>query len=281
MQLTEDHISYIIKDLHYRGLVLESLHDEMIDHMCALVQEKMNTGSRFMDAYLEALKSFGNTAGLRKTQSETLRFENQKPRNMFKNYITIAFRNLTKQRFYTFINVAGLATGVAACMVIILFVMHELSYDRYHEKADRIYRVNGEIKFGGNHYKLAVAPAPMAEAMIADYPEVESAVRFRSRGSYLVKKSETADNIKENNVIWADSTFFKIFTVPVLEGNPNTALKEPNNIAISRKMAAKFFPNESALGQTLILDNKTPMKVQPSLRTCRKRATLSLIYLCP
>ncbi|MDH4089363.1 MAG: ABC transporter permease [Cyclobacteriaceae bacterium] len=180
---------------------------------------------------------------------------------MLKNYFIIAMRNLTKQRFYTFINVAGLATGVAACLVIVLFVINELSYDKHHEKADRIYRVNGEIKFGGNHYKLAVAPAPLAETLIQDYPEVESAMRFRSRGSYLVKKSETADNIKENDVIWADSTFFKIFTVPVLEGNPNTALKEPNSIAISQNIASKFFPEKSALGQTLIMDNDTPMKV--------------------
>jgi len=261
MQLTDDHISYIIKDLHYRGLVLESLHDEMIDHVCALVEEKMVAGARFIDAYHHVLRSFGSTAGIRRTQKETLQFEYQKPKNMLRNYIIIAFRNLTKNRFYTFINVAGLATGIAACLVIALFVAYELSFDKYHDKADRIYRVNGEIKFGGNHYRLAVAPAPLAEAMIADYPEVESAVRFRNWGSFLVKKSETADNIKEDNIIWVDSTFFKIFSVPVLEGNPNTALKEPNSVAISQKIAGKFFPNESALGQTLILENKTAVKV--------------------
>lgn len=260
-QLTNDHIGYIKKDLYYRGLVLESLEDEMIDHVCSAVEVRMLTGTRFMDAYHEVLRSFGNTSGLRETQKQTIQFENQKPKNMLKNYFIIAMRNLTKQRFYTFINVAGLATGVAACLVIVLFVINELSYDKHHEKADRIYRVNGEIKFGGNHYKLAVAPAPLAETLIQDYPEVESAMRFRSRGSYLVKKSETADNIKENDVIWADSTFFKIFTVPVLEGNPNTALKEPNSIAISQNIASKFFPEESALGQTLIMDNDTPMKV--------------------
>ncbi|MBL7858996.1 MAG: ABC transporter permease [Cyclobacteriaceae bacterium] len=180
---------------------------------------------------------------------------------MFRNYITIALRNLTKQRFYTVINIAGLATGIAACMVILLFVIHELSFDKHHQKAHRIYRMNGEIKFGGNHYKLAVAPAPLAETLVHDYPEVESAVRFRSRGSYLIKKSETSDNIKEHNVIWTDSTFFKIFTVPVVQGNANSALKEPNSIAISEMIANKFFPEGNALNQTLILDNRWPMKV--------------------
>lgn len=260
-QLTDSHIDYIIKDLHYRGLVLESLEEEMIDHICVAVEERMQSGIRFIDAYHEVLKTFGNTSGLRETQRQTLHLENQKPVNMLRNYITIALRNLRKQQFYTFINIAGLATGIAACIVILLFVINEFSYDRYHEKHNRIYRVNGEIKFGENHWKLAVAPAPLAETLILEYPEVESSVRFRSRGSYLVKKSEQADNIKEDKVMWVDSTFFKIFSVPVLEGNPNVALKEPNSIAISKKISDKFFPDGNALGQQLIMDNDQTMKV--------------------
>ena len=260
-QLTSDHIGYIVQDLRYRGLVLDGLEEEMVDHICTAVEMRMDKGVRFIDAYHEVLKAFGNTAGLRETQKQTLIVENQKSKNMFRNYIIIAMRNLIKQRFYTLINVTGLATGIAACLVILLFVNNELSFDQHHEKVSRIYRVNGEIKFGGNHYKLAVSPAPLAEAMVQDYPEVESAVRFRSRGSYLVKKSETSDNIKENNVIWTDSTFFKIFSVPVLEGNATSALKDPNTIAISQTIANKFFPEGGALNQTLILDNRWPMKV--------------------
>ena len=180
---------------------------------------------------------------------------------MIKNYMKIAIRNLAKHRFYSLINITGLAVGVASCLVIVLFVINELSYDRYNTKANRIYRVNGEIKFGGNHWKLAVAPAPMAEAILNDYPEVESAVRFRSRGTYLVKRSESADNFKEQNVIWADSTFFKIFTVPLLQGNPGSALKDPNTVAISRKAAEKYFPKGDVLGQSLIMDNTLNVKV--------------------
>jgi len=260
-QLTNDHIDYITKDLHYRGLVLDSLKDEMIDHVCSAVEARMNENVRFIDAYHEVLKSFGSTGGIRQTQKQTLQFENKKTKAMFRNYITIAVRNLMKHRFYTLINVAGLATGIAACLVISLFVINELNYDNHHTKADRIYRVNGEIKFAENHYKLAVAPAPMADALLQEYPEVEAAVRFRSRGSYLVKKNETANNIKEHDVVWTDSTFFKIFTVPVLEGNPATALSKPNDIAISKTLADKLFPDSSAVGQTLILDNRWPVKV--------------------
>src|SRR5258706_4839011 len=233
--LNAGHIDHIIKDLNYRGIVLEGFQDEVIDHVCSAVETEMERGKNFIEAYHGVLKTFGHTAGLLEMQKQTLQVENQTATNMLKNYMTLAFRTLRKQRFFTLINILGLAIGIASCLVIVLFVNNELSYDRFYKNANRIYRVNDEIKFGGNHYKLAVAPAPLADAVLNDYPDVESAVRFRSRGSYLVKRSESADNFKEQNVIWADSTFFKIFSVPLLEGNPGRALKEPNTVAISRK----------------------------------------------
>lgn len=180
---------------------------------------------------------------------------------MLKSILLIALRNLRKHTFYSTINIAGLAIGVSACLLITLFIIDELSYDQYNEKADRIYRVNTEIKFGGNHMQLATSSAPTAHTLLQDYPEVEATVRFRSYGSYLVKAENSTENIMENNVIWTDSTFFKIFSVRVIEGNPNTALKEPASIAISKRTAEKHFPNESALGKTMILDNKYNAKV--------------------
>ncbi|HET9052827.1 MAG TPA: FtsX-like permease family protein, partial [Cyclobacteriaceae bacterium] len=115
------------------------------------------------------------------------------------------------------------------------------------------------IKFGGNHWNMTFAPAPMAAALADEIPEVEAAVHFRQRGSYLVKRE--TENIKETHVVWAGKDFFKIFTVPLLEGNPDQALTEPNTLAISERTARKFFPNENALGQTLVLDNKWNFKI--------------------
>jgi putative ABC transport system permease protein len=261
MQLTAEHIDYITRDLHYRGIVVDGLKDELIDHICSSVEAEMQSGKRFIDAYHQVLKTFGHTGGLREIQKQTLTLENQNTRIMLKNYLLIAVRSLTKQKFYAFINVIGLATGIAACLVILLFIQNELSYDRHYKNADRIYRVNGEIKFGGNHYKLAVASAPMASTLVHGYPEIEAAVRFRARGSYLVKRADHTDNIKENDVIWTDSTFFKVFSVPVISGDASTALTEPNSIAISKKMADKYFPEGNALGQSMILDNRINVKV--------------------
>jgi putative ABC transport system permease protein len=259
--LSKDHIDYIIKDLHYRGIVAVGIEEEMIDHICSATEAEMANGKNFIEAYHEVLKSFGHTSGLREIQKQTLKVENQKTTIMLKNYLTIAFRNLRKQGFYSFINIAGLAVGVAACLVIVLFIIDEMSYDKYNAKASRIYRVNNEIKFGGNYYHMTTSSAPTALTLLQEYPEIESTVRFRSYGSYLVKTGEGAEGIKESNVIWADSTFFKIFSIPVLEGNPSTALNQPASIAISKHIASKYFPNKSALGQSLILDNKYNAKV--------------------
>lgn len=260
MQLSNDHIAYIIKDLHYRGIVHEGLEEELVDHICSAVEKQLEEGVRFIDAYHTVLKKFGHTAGLRETQKQALQVQhNSTTKLMLKNYFIIAFRNLRKHRFYSFINVAGLSVGIGICLVILLFVMNEISYDRHHEHANRIYRIHSTIDFAGNHYDMTYAPAPMASTLASEYPEVEAAVRFRERGSYLIKRE--IENIKENRVIWTDKDFFKIFSVPLLAGKAETALAEPNSIAISKKIADKFFPNENALGQTLILDNTMNMKI--------------------
>jgi putative ABC transport system permease protein len=258
--LNHDHLDYITKDLQYRGVVLENFQDEVIDHVCSAVEKEMETGKRFIDAYAGVLKSFGYTDGLLQTQSQTLKSDISNPRVMVKNYLKIAMRNLSRHKFYTMINIAGLALGIASCLLIILYVSYELSYDRYHTKAHRIYRVNGEIKFGGTHYKLAVAPAPLGHTIVDEYPEVNACVRFRNRGTSLVKTETGTESFRENRLAWVDSTFFKIFSVQVLSGDPATALTEPNSIAISESIAKKYF-NGNALGKSLILDNETNAKV--------------------
>lgn len=259
MPLNNEHICYIIKDLHHRGLVYEGLQDELVDHICTRVESEMEQGLKFVDAYRNVLREFGNTSGLLETQKQTLSSENQKTRIMLKNYFTIALRNLRKHSFYTFINVAGLSAGIAICLTILLFVFNELSYDRFHDKADRIFRVKSEINFGGNHFLMTYAPAPMAATLASDFPEVEASVHFRDHGSFLVKRTD--ENIKERKVIYASRDFFKIFSIPLIAGNPDLALSEPNTIAVSRSIAEKFFPGENALGQTLILDNKESHKI--------------------
>ena len=180
---------------------------------------------------------------------------------MLSSNLIIAWRNVRRHRFYSVINVSGLAIGIAACLLIFLFVLNELRYDKYNANADRIYRIDTEAKLGQNYFRITQRSAPEAQTMMEEFPEIESAVRFRNAGSYLVKAIGGAETIKENKVIWTDSTFFKIFSLKVLEGNPSTALREPASVAISKKIASKYFPGKRALGQILTLNNKYMAKV--------------------
>lgn len=259
MNLSNDHISYIIKDLNYRGIVADGVQDEIIDHVCSSVEAEMAAGTGFIDAYHKVLRKFGHNAGLRQTQKEIVQSDTSKTTVMLRNYFTIALRNLKKHRFYTMINVLGLAIGIASCLIIVLYINNELSYDRHHQDADRIYRVNCEIKFGENHLRLAVAPAPLADALRHDYAEVEHSARLWGQGSILVKRTD--QNIKESDVIFADSSVFSVFTIPFISGNPKLALRDPNTMVISQRAAEKYFPGENPIGQTLVVENKDNYKV--------------------
>src|SRR5215469_8585286 len=136
---------------------------------------------------------------------------------MIRNYIKTAFRSLMKNRGFTFINVMGLALGLATCLLIVFFVFDELSYDKYNAKADRIFRINYDIKFGGAQNTYALAPAPAAAALKADFPEIEQVVRFREYGSNKVRKG--AQSIREDRMVFADNSLFDVFTLPVISGN--------------------------------------------------------------
>jgi putative ABC transport system permease protein len=178
---------------------------------------------------------------------------------MFKNYIKIAFRNLWKSKGFSAINIIGLAIGLATCLLILLFVLDELSYDRYNKKADRIYRVDGEIKFASNHYIMAVAPAPMGATLKKDFPQVEQYVRFRNIGGLLVKKGN--EDVQENKIIYADPALFDVFTLPMIDGDPKTALQEPNSIVITAATARKYFNTTQAAGKTLMVNNQHSYRI--------------------
>jgi len=178
---------------------------------------------------------------------------------MLKNILKIALRSFWKTKSISIINVLGLSLGIALCLIIALFVRNELSYDRHFPNAERIYRVTSDIVFGGNAMNMTYAPAPMAEALVEEIPEVEASVHFRNQGSFLIKRFE--DNIKENKVIFAGKDFLKVFDIPLLKGSKKGALDEPNTMMISQTMADKFFKGENAVGQSLVLDNRTDYKI--------------------
>lgn len=183
---------------------------------------------------------------------------------MLKNYLKVAWRNLLNNRGFSAINISGLAIGIGTCLLITLYVLDELSFDKFNDKADRIYRVNADINFGGTLEKLAVAPDPLAFTMVREYPQVENAVRFRNYGSSVVRKGD--QNIKEDRIIYADATLFDVFTLPMIAGNPHTALAEPNTVVITEGIAEKYLGTKQALGKVLRFDNKSDYKVTGVIR---------------
>lgn len=160
-----------------------------------------------------------------------------------------------KNRFFSLLNIVGLAIGLACFLLITLYVSQELSYDRYHEKADRIYRINADILIGGTNLKLAVSSDPMGATLKKDYPEIEQFTRiYASGGSKLVKKGNLF--IRENQVAHVDSTFFEVFSFPALEGNVHTALNEPNTVVITESAARKYFGTTRVVGKTIETDDQ-------------------------
>ncbi|MGZ8541226.1 MAG: ABC transporter permease, partial [Chitinophagaceae bacterium] len=186
---------------------------------------------------------------------------------MIKNYLKIAWRNLVRNKTFSLINIIGLAIGLACFIMIALYVADELSYDRYNEKADRIYRVNSDIVFGGNKLHLAVACDPMGATLKKDYPQVEEYVRFfTSGGSKFIKKGN--DFINEDRVAHADSTLFNVFTLPAIAGDTKTALNEPNTVVITASAAKKYFGSTDVVGKTIETNvhNSTLYKVTAVIR---------------
>jgi len=173
---------------------------------------------------------------------------------MLKNYLKITIRNFLKHKGYSFINVFGLAVGFACCLLIVLFVADELSYDRYHEKADRIFRAGLFGFIGGNEFNGLVTASPMARTLLNEYPEVEASTRLRNFGFPVFRYKDKV--FSEERVFWVDPGFFDVFTVHFIQGDPETALEKPTTIVLTRSMARKYFGDEDPMGKTINADQR-------------------------
>lgn len=174
---------------------------------------------------------------------------------MFKNHIKIAWRSLKRQPFFTSLNIFGLAIGMAGGLLIALYIYNELGYDEMFVDADRIHRINADIKFGGDENVSAETSAPMAAVLENDFSQVEMAMRIRNLGSILLRRSSTNNNTKELNSAFADDNFFEMFGLDLLVGDTETALKEPNTLVLTKTAAEKHFGINNAVGQEVLLDN--------------------------
>ncbi len=198
---------------------------------------------------------------------------------MLKNYLKVALRNLWKNKGFSAINIIGLASGLAVCLLIVLYVVDELSYDKYYPNAERIYRIDADIYFNNTSAIFAVSPDPLGPALKRDFPGVEEITRVANQGGILVKKDNR--NVQDDHAAFADSTFFKVFALPMIAGNPLTALRDPNSIVIDETTAKKYFNTTDILGKTLIVDNDNYCKITGVIKDIPKQSHFHFHFIRP
>jgi putative ABC transport system permease protein len=169
---------------------------------------------------------------------------------MLRNYLNIAWRQLTSNTFYSVINILGLALGLACCFLIYVYVADELSYDRFHQKRDRIYRIVETFKTGESLVTTGLTPYKLALDLKQQFPEIEKVVRIDyDIASDIVQYGDK--QFLQKGITAVDADFFDVFSFRLLEGNPKTALVEPNTVVISDEKARLYFPGGDAMGKVL------------------------------
>src|SRR5659263_136752 len=174
---------------------------------------------------------------------------------MLKNFFINALRNMKKQRGYVIMNVSGLAIGLTSFLFITLYVINELSYDRFHQNYENIYRLKVVGRMAGGEIDQAVTAAPMAQAMINDYPEVLKATRVTRMGEWLIKYGDNRFN--EDGVLFADSSFFSVFDFRLLKGDPETALARPRSVILTEEYAKKYFDDQDPMDKQMSFEADT------------------------
>ncbi len=197
---------------------------------------------------------------------------------MIKNFLKVAFRNLAKNKGFSAINISGLAIGMASAMLILTWIQNEISYDQFHVNKDRIYEAWNRAEFSGNLNCWNTTPKILARTLENDLPEVERAVRVDWGSNYLFSIGEKRLTVRGTIV---DSGFLKMFSFPLIEGNPENVLNAPHSIVITESLAKKLFDKEDAMGKVIKIDNKENFTVTGVLKDLPNNTRFDFEYLIP
>ena len=178
---------------------------------------------------------------------------------MFRNYIKTAISILTRNKFFSSINILGLTLGITACLLILMYIVNELSYENFQKNKRNIYRIEVEWGTEGNLMKFAGSMPALAPAINSQIPEVKAAIRIRKIYDGSIKNNE-GQEFKEENMFFADSGFFEVFSFILNEGDPGNSLADPYSLVVSKKIAVKYFGTSDPLGLTLLY-NDMPLKI--------------------
>ncbi len=197
---------------------------------------------------------------------------------MIQNFFKIAVRNLLRNKGFSFINIFGLAVGMASAILILLWIQNEMSIDRFHKHADRIYLANNLDKFNGELWAWGTTPKLLGPTLKLEYAaDVEDAVRINERGFLLT----VGDKHLNANGYFTDSGFLQMFSFPLVRGNAATSLKGVGNIVITQKLAKKLFGSDDAMGKTITVDNNDHFTVSGVLKDLPNNTAFNFEYLLP
>jgi putative ABC transport system permease protein len=261
----EDAIKKWRKNLNHSEALEDGAKTELECHLRDKIEYLTGQGRPEREAFEEAVAKIGtlDTLGTEYYKATTRHLSGRPPWRksrwfppLLSNYIKIGLRKVRRQKVYSFINIAGLAVGLACCAVIILYVTNELTYDAYHPDAERIYRISTHRISQVGEFKMATTPSPLARELKASYPQLEEAARvippFENSKNTLVVRGHR--RFFETRVFFADPEIFDVFHIPFLSGGPKGALEAPNSVVLTEGMAAKYFGDEPALGQTIEIE---------------------------
>jgi len=198
---------------------------------------------------------------------------------MIRNFFKITFRYIARQKVFTFINITGLAIGLAASLLILLWIQDELSYDRFHKNADNIYRVEEDQFYSGEIYHVTVTPHPSGPVWQEKIPEIIDQTRVNRLNRILFRYDDKV--FFESSVSAVDTGFFSVFTFPLVAGDPADALRRPNSIVLTEELAARYFGDTNPVGKTLTLDNRYVFTVTGVMKDLPRNSMFSFDALVP
>ena len=198
---------------------------------------------------------------------------------MFKNFVKVMFRNMFKHMGYSLINIAGLAAGLACCLLISIWVLDELSFDRFHDNASTLYRVEEDQHYTGRLFHVTVTPYPLGPALVDEIPEIIDAARYVWAGGQLLRYGENA--FFENNIRAVDPSFLKMFSFPLKSGSVENVLNDPHSLVITEEIAEKYFGREEALGKVINVNNTQSFTVTGILADIPDNSSLQFDILIP
>ncbi|MCB0490024.1 MAG: ABC transporter permease [Cyclobacteriaceae bacterium] len=238
--------------------------EELLSHTRDAIDDLIASGMNAEEAFKKVTQD--RIGDLEKLSQEYYKAKSMKsnptPRynpSLATNFLKVAFRNIAKSRPHSYINLAGLAIGLASVIVISVYIFSELSFDRFHQDHEQIYRVVNKVMRSGTALNYPQGPPGLAPALTANFPELEHATRLRTADRPLIKNGDVT--FYEDNAFYADSAFLRIFDFEILKGNRRTALNQPNTIVLTASTARKYFGNEDPIGKIVLLDGTRPLQV--------------------